>query len=91
MMEMKNAINSNENQEFVLFDQNLVILKDQNIYEDFCLETNADQNETIAKYCEHSLEYICKEKNCVRKCCPIYHVSFNKIQKKCNFYYLILQ
>ena len=82
MMEMKNATNSNENQEFILIDQNLVILNDQNLYGDFCLETNTYQNETIAKYCEHSLEYICKEKKCVRKCCPIYHVSISYLNPK---------
>ena len=80
MMEMKNATNSNENQEFILLEQNLFIVKDQNninqVNGNFCLGTNADQSQTIAKYCEYSLEYICKEKQCVRKCCPKYHVSF---------------
>ena len=77
---MKNATNSNENQEFILLEQILFIVKDQNninqVNGNFCLGTNADKSQTIAKYCEYSLEYICKEKQCVRKCCPKYHVRF---------------
>ena len=74
-MVVKQTLNSIENQGFILLHSgDLVIIEDQSTHENFCLDNTENVDETIAMYCDFSLDSICREKICVRKCCPMGHV-----------------